>query len=78
MYRSYTPVSSNSDRGHWDLIVKVYPQGKMTQYLDNMKIGDYIEAMGPKGKFVYQKNKFKKIGMLAGGSGITPCLQVCI
>lgn len=48
----------------------------MTQYLDHLKIGDYIEAMGPKGRFLYQKNKYKKIGMLAGGSGITPMLQV--
>jgi cytochrome-b5 reductase len=31
---------------------------------------------GPKGRFVYKKNECDEIGMLAGGTGITPMLQV--
>jgi cytochrome-b5 reductase len=30
---------------------------------------------GPKGRFEYKKNMFKEIGMIAGGTGITPMLQ---
>ena len=48
----------------------------MTQYLDNMKIGDTILVSGPKGRFNYEKNKYNKLGMIAGGTGITPMLQV--
>jgi ferredoxin-NADP reductase len=28
------------------------------------------------GRFKYEKNQYKKIGLIAGGTGLTPCLQV--
>ncbi|XP_046834407.1 NADH-cytochrome b5 reductase 3 isoform X2 [Vespa crabro] len=99
--RSYTPVSSDDDHGYVDLVIKVYfknvhPKflegGKMSQYLENMKIGDTIDIRGPSGRLVYKgRGKFsikllrkdpptdydvKKVVMLAGGTGITPMLQL--
>lgn len=99
--RAYTPVSSDEDQGHVDLVVKVYyknthpsfPEGgKMSQYLDNMALGDTIDFRGPNGLLVYKGNgqfsirpdkksepkvrKFKHVGMIAGGTGITPMLQL--
>lgn len=65
--------------------------GKMSQHLHNMKIGDRLLMRGPKGNVDYKgKGKFevkkkayeivkynvKNIGMIAGGTGITPMLQV--
>jgi len=76
VYRSYTPVSSDDDLGHFDLIVKVYEKGAMSKFLDNMKLGDTIDVRGPKGSFVYKPNMRKSLGMLAGGTGITPMLQI--
>lgn len=99
--RPYTPVSSDDDKGFVDLVVKIYyknthpkfPEGgKMSQYLDSLRIGDRIDFRGPSGLLVYQgkgicairpdkksppviKNA-KQIGMIAGGTGITPMLQV--
>eukprot|EP01111_Echinosteliopsis_oligospora_P000901 TRINITY_DN1112_c0_g1_i1.p1 TRINITY_DN1112_c0_g1~~TRINITY_DN1112_c0_g1_i1.p1 ORF type:complete len:262 (+),score=105.12 TRINITY_DN1112_c0_g1_i1:84-869(+) len=74
--RSYTPVSSDEDKGYFDLIIKVYDKGAMSQYIDKLKPGETIEVRGPKGQFTYTPNMHKKIGMLAGGTGITPMLQV--
>lgn len=99
--RSYTPVSSDDDKGFVDLVVKVYRKnvhpkfpdgGKMTQFLDEMKMGDKIAFRGPSGKLQYLGNgklsikklrkdppqivNVKKINMIAGGSGITPMLQL--
>ena len=99
--RSYTPVSSDDDRGFVDLIVKVYQKnvhpkfpdgGKLTQYMDQMLFGDKIAFRGPSGKMQYLGNgKFsikklrkdppqtitvKNVNMIAGGSGITPMLQL--
>jgi len=48
----------------------------MSQHLESLKIGDGIQVTGPKGMFTYEKNKYKHIGMLAGGTGITPMLQI--
>ncbi|CEL99134.1 unnamed protein product [Vitrella brassicaformis CCMP3155] len=60
--------------------------GKMSQYLESLEIGDTIDMMGPigmieykgNGLFTYGKKQIpkKKIGMMAGGTGITPMLQV--
>ncbi|XP_036391232.1 NADH-cytochrome b5 reductase 2 [Megalops cyprinoides] len=99
--RAYTPVSCDEHQGFVDLIVKVYyknthpnyPEGgKMSQYLDSLKIGDTIDFRGPNGLLVYRGNgkfairpdkksdpkitTFKHVGMIAGGTGITPMLQL--
>lgn len=42
--------------------VQVYSEGRMSQHLDKMMLGDCILAKGPKGRFQYQKNHWKHIG----------------
>ncbi|XP_043468755.1 NADH-cytochrome b5 reductase 3 isoform X2 [Leptopilina heterotoma] len=99
--RSYTPVSSDDDKGYVDLVVKVYlknihpkfPQGgKMSQYLENLSVSDTVDFRGPSGRLVYKgegtfsikllrkeppvEYNVKKVVMLAGGTGITPMLQL--
>jgi len=76
VYRSYTPVSSDDDLGHFDLIIKVYDKGVMSKYIDGLAIGDHLEVRGPKGLFLYRPGMVRAIGMLAGGTGITPMLQI--
>lgn len=41
-----------------------------------MNIGDKIGVRGPKGAFTYTPNMVREIGMVAGGTGITPMIQV--
>lgn len=75
--RSYTPVSNNSDRGVLELVIKVYPDGKLTNgYMVNLNVGDEVLFRGPKGAMRYHRDLCKKIGMVAGGTGITPMFQV--
>ncbi|KAF5560703.1 NADH cytb-reductase [Fusarium napiforme] len=75
--RSYTPVSNNSDLGVLELVIKAYPDGKLTsKYLAKLEVGDEVLFRGPKGAMKYQPNLCKKIGMIAGGTGITPMFQV--
>ncbi|MCL4139849.1 UNVERIFIED_CONTAM: hypothetical protein GTU68_045217, partial [Idotea baltica] len=99
--RPYTPVSSDEDRGFMELVVKIYfknvhpkfPEGgKMSQYLEELKLGDTIDVRGPSGLLEYRKKGVfaikadkksapglvmaKKINMIAGGTGITPMLQL--
>ncbi|KAJ8070158.1 hypothetical protein OCU04_000551 [Sclerotinia nivalis] len=75
--RSYTPVSNNSDPGELRLVIKMYPDGLLTgKYLQHLKVGDEIEIRGPKGAMRYRKGMVKEIGMIAGGTGITPMYQL--
>ena len=49
--------------------------------MDNMKVGDELDFKGPTGKIVYdgngvfdikgEKRKYKKIGCISGGTGVT-------
>ncbi len=74
--RSYTPMSNNSDLGRIELLIKVYEKGLMTKHLEGMSIGETIEMRGPKGAMQYSKTYAKEIGMIAGGTGITPMYQL--
>lgn len=75
--RSYTPVSNNLDRGRLELVVKCYPDGVLSgKYLANLQVGDEVEFRGPKGAMRYKPGFCKKLGMVAGGTGITPMYQL--
>ncbi|XP_024026509.1 NADH-cytochrome b5 reductase-like protein [Morus notabilis] len=74
--RPYTPISDPDSKGFFDLLIKVYPEGKMSQHFASLKPGDVVEVKGPIEKLRYSPNMKKHIGMIAGGTGITPMLQV--
>lgn len=74
--RSYTPTSSDNDKGFFDLLIKAYPTGNISKHVANLKIGDKMKVKGPKGAMVYTPNMVRHFGMIAGGTGITPMLQV--
>ncbi|KAL1920252.1 uncharacterized protein VTP21DRAFT_1398 [Calcarisporiella thermophila] len=74
--RSYTPTSSDDNPGYFDLLVKSYPTGNISKLIGKLKLGDTINVRGPKGAFIYTPNMCRSLGMLAGGTGITPMLQI--
>ncbi|GAV69958.1 NAD_binding_1 domain-containing protein/FAD_binding_6 domain-containing protein [Cephalotus follicularis] len=74
--KPYTPTTLDSDVGHFELVIKMYPQGRMSHHFREMRVGDYLAVKGPKGRFKYQPGQVRAFGMIAGGSGITPMFQV--
>jgi nitrate reductase (NAD(P)H) len=61
--------------------------GIMSQYVDTLQIGDTLDFKGPVGEFEYLKNgefitetegrcQARCFNMIAGGTGITPCMQI--
>ncbi|KAK4540114.1 NADH-cytochrome b5 reductase [Oleoguttula mirabilis] len=74
--RSYTPISSDVTPGHFDVLIKSYPTGNISRHLATLKIGDKMKVKGPKGAMVYTPNMVRRFGMIAGGTGITPMLQI--
>lgn len=74
--RSYTPISSDFELGYFDLLIKSYPNGNISRHLTTLKIGDTMKVKGPKGAMVYTPNMVRGFGMIAGGTGITPMLQI--
>lgn len=74
--KPYTPTTLDSDVGRFELVIKMYPQGRMSHHFREMRVGDYLAVKGPKGRFRYQPGQVRAFGMIAGGSGITPMFQV--
>ncbi|GMY23542.1 NADH--cytochrome b5 reductase 1 [Fagus crenata] len=70
--RPYTPITLDSNVGYFELVVK----GKMSHHFKEMREGDYLPVRGPKGRFKYNPGHARALGMLAGGSGITPMFQL--
>lgn len=57
-------------------MIKAYPQGNISAHMKTLKVSDTMKVRGPKGAMVYTPNMCRHIGMIAGGTGITPMLQV--
>lgn len=74
--RPYTPVSTNNLLGEFQLMVKIYDQGVMTQFLDKMEVGQSVKFKHiPKNVKLQYPFQRAKVGMLVGGTGITPMVQ---
>lgn len=74
--RSYTPISSDENLGYFDLLIKSYPQGNISLHMSKLKLGETLKVRGPKGAMVYTPGLVRRFGMIAGGTGITPMLQI--
>lgn len=90
--RAYTPISDLEEQGKLHVLVKVYyntPErkgGKMTQALDAIPVGHFVDFKGPMGRFEYLgrglcsiagiRRKVRRFIMICAGSGITPIFQV--
>ncbi|KAI8617084.1 hypothetical protein BC830DRAFT_1115248 [Chytriomyces sp. MP71] len=76
--RPYTPIEdpANGYTGTFDLVVKVYPNGPMSNHIFGLKRGDTLEMKGPILKYKYEPNTLEHVGLIAGGTGITPMLQI--
>ncbi|KAI0974662.1 nitrate reductase [Xylaria arbuscula] len=90
--RAYTPMSPSGARGKLDVLIKIYRDtpaqkgGRMTQALDSIPLGHFVDFKGPHGKFEYlgrgactvsgRQRRVRRFVMVCGGSGITPIFAV--
>jgi cytochrome-b5 reductase len=75
-WRNYTPLSHGTTQGHFEIMVKVYPEGLMGNYLRNLELGDSIDVSQPRGKRSYEMGRYARVGIIAGGVGLAPMIQV--
>jgi len=74
--RHFTPIVSNTARGYFDILVRKRPNGVMSEFLFGLTPGDQLEFRLAPRRLRYQANKWKEVGMICGGTGITPMLQI--
>lgn len=74
--RYYSPISPNFAKGYFDIMIKSYPEGQVSKYFASLKPGQLVDFKGPVGNFNYTTNSSKSLAIVAGGTGITPILQI--
>lgn len=76
--RSYSIASKPSEYHEVEICVDVSPGGKGSDFLKSLKPGDEVEFLGPMGQFSLSddKEKEKKLLMVATGSGIAPLRSI--
>ena len=74
--RFYTPITKNGTKGYFDILVKKQREGRMTEHLFQMEVGESLFFRSVQYKMNYKPNKWKHLGMIGGGTGITPLYQV--
>jgi cytochrome-b5 reductase len=47
----------------------------MSKHIHNLKVGDELEIKGPIPKYNWDENVKDNVGMIAGGTGITPMVS---
>ncbi|XP_019356808.1 PREDICTED: NADH-cytochrome b5 reductase-like isoform X1 [Gavialis gangeticus] len=74
--RAYTPISPVNAEGYFDVLIKCYASGLMSQYIKSWKKGETIFWRGPFGGFPYRPNQYGELLMLASGTGLAPMLPI--
>ncbi|KAM8735260.1 cytochrome b5 reductase 4 isoform 2-T2 [Acanthopagrus schlegelii] len=83
--RPYTPVDESmavashhsSQDSDLYLMIKVYPDGVLTQHLNSLQIGDLISVSGPEGTFSLRPLRdVTHLYLLAAGTGFTPMARL--
>ncbi|KAF4663125.1 hypothetical protein FOZ61_001929 [Perkinsus olseni] len=68
--RPYTPITiDRTTKGTFDLLIKTYPTGRLTPWIDQLKLGDEAFMSGPFGGFTYEGRGAVRINdEITGGS----------
>lgn len=74
--RYYLPILNQFDAGFFDILVKHYENGVVLRHMAKLQTGNTVMFRGPFGILDYKPNMTECLGLIAGGSGITPLLQV--
>ncbi|XP_072853749.2 NADH-cytochrome b5 reductase-like isoform X1 [Pogona vitticeps] len=74
--RAYTPITPVNAEGYFEVLIKCYENGLMSQYVKSWKKGDAIFWRGPFGGFPYTANQYGELLMLASGTGLAPMLPI--
>lgn len=75
-FRPYTPTSTPDESGFFELIIKHYPNGKVSGFMRDRAVGNEIAISGPDTGRHFTEGMAKRIGMVAGGTGITPMISI--
>uniref|UniRef100_A0A0A9YDL2 NADH-cytochrome b5 reductase n=1 Tax=Lygus hesperus TaxID=30085 RepID=A0A0A9YDL2_LYGHE len=60
----------------FSVMIKLYAAGKMSQYINQWRVGQKCHWRGPYGDFSYEPNTYKNVYMICMGTGIAPMYAI--
>jgi propane monooxygenase reductase subunit len=74
--RSFSMANTSSREGQLEFVIKVYPDGLFSQFLDKeLKVGDRLDLTGPFGVFTLRDSDADLV-FVGGGAGMAPILSL--
>jgi propane monooxygenase reductase subunit len=76
--RSFSMANTSSrDSGHLEFVIKVYPDGLFSRFLDTrLAVGDRLDLAGPFGVFTLREGDDADLVFVGGGAGMAPILSL--
>jgi propane monooxygenase reductase subunit len=76
--RSFSMANTSSrDSGQLEFVIKVYPDGKFSHFLDSeLAVGDRLDLTGPFGVFTLREGYDADVIFVGGGAGMAPILSL--
>jgi propane monooxygenase reductase subunit len=76
--RSFSMANTSSrEGGRLEFIIKVYPDGLFSSYLDTrLAVGDRLDLTGPFGVFTLREGHDEDLVFVGGGAGLAPILAL--
>ncbi|KAE9399351.1 ferredoxin reductase-like protein [Gymnopus androsaceus JB14] len=80
VYRAYAPITVPGSVGILSLLVQKIPNGKMSNYIHSLKVGEKLGIMGynqcAPSCIPWTINQYNSVTMLAEGTGLSRMLQI--
>src|SRR5437660_8129992 len=76
--RSFSMANTSArDRGQFEFVIKVYPDGLFSHFLDTtLQVGDRLNIAGPYGVFTLREGDDADLIFVGGGAGMAPILSL--
>ncbi|CAE7254938.1 CBR1 [Symbiodinium sp. CCMP2592] len=78
--RLYSPTSKPRQDGTFDLVIRVYRQGRVSRWLDSLRLGDSVSMTWPYPTPLpsNRRNPGRHVGLIAFGIGITELYRTAV
>lgn len=74
--RAYSLANQSNWQGQLEFLIRLHPDGRFSQILRTVAVGETFIARGPQGEFRLHENGLKPRWFIAGGTGLAPILAM--
>lgn len=74
--RAYSLANAPNWDGRLEFLIQLHEQGEFSQFLRGVQAGQMLKVIGPQGLFVLKESSLATRYLVAGGTGLAPCLAM--